>query len=570
MFASGADGERRATQGLYRVKREILINGSQRETRVAIIEDDRLVELLLDRPDHRRMVGDIYLGRVEAVLPGIQAAFVDIGQEKSAFLHASDLLEPEEDEDPGEDDDEADELDAAEAEAEVEAEAEPAGGGERRSGRRNGDRRVRGRSREAGSGRRPIPNIGDILKKGQTLPVQVTKEPISTKGPRVTAQISLPGRFLVYMPYASKVGVSRKIESREERQKLREMVTGLLPKDSGGVIVRTVGEGVTEEHFRREIESLLNLWRKINRKQTFVRRAPALLQRETSLTRGLIRDVFSTKVDALWVDSRELYNEVEQYLLQVDPELMSRVHFYDEATPIFDKFDIESEIRDLFKARVELPTGGSLIIQPTEALVSIDVNTGRYTGKKDPEKTILRTNIEAAREIARQLRLRDVGGIIVCDFIDMETRANREKVLQELRMHLGRDRARTRAFAVSELGLVEMTRQRVRPSLWHSMTRDCPTCAGSGRVFTPEVVVRRLERSLKRAGHEHRERQLTVRLHPEVALYVLEEEPKFLQQLQKITNLDLELRDDPMMRLDEFRLMSRPAGRDVTELYAVA
>ncbi|MDQ2669200.1 MAG: Rne/Rng family ribonuclease [Gemmatimonadota bacterium] len=568
IVASGAVGERRATQGLHRVKREILINGSQRETRVAILEDDRLVELLVDRPDHRRSVGDIYLGRVEAVLPGIQAAFVDIGQEKSAFLHASDLLEPEEDEEPGEDEDDEDEV-GDDAEVEVEAEGNGGNGADRRGGRRNGERRGRGRAREVG-GRRPIPNIADILKKGQTLPVQVTKEPISTKGPRVTAQISLPGRFLVYMPYASKVGVSRKIESREERQKLREMVSGLLPKNSGGVIVRTVAEGVTEEHFKREIDSLLNLWRKINRKQTFVRRAPALLQRETSLTRGLIRDVFSTKVDALWVDSRELYNEVEQYLLQVDPDLMSRVHFYSEPNPLFDKFDIESEIRDLFKARVELPTGGSLIVQPTEALVSIDVNTGRYTGKKDPEKTILRTNLEAAREIARQLRLRDIGGIIVCDFIDMESRANREKVLQELRMHLGRDRARTKALAVSELGLVEMTRQRVRPSLWHSMTRDCPTCGGSGRVFTPEVVVRRLERSLKRAGHEHRERQLTVRLHPEVALYLLEEEPRLLQQLQKITSLDLELRDDPMMRLDEFRLMSRPAGRDVTELYAVA
>jgi ribonuclease G len=544
------------------LKREILINGSQRETRVAILEDDRLVELLVDRPDHRRSVGDIYLGRVEAVLPGIQAAFVDIGQEKSAFLHASDLLEPEEDEEPDEDDeDDTDDLDA------VEAEGDGEGNGERRGRRGNG--RGRGKSREVG-GRRPIPNIADILRKGQTLPVQVTKEPISTKGPRVTAQISLPGRFLVYMPYASKVGVSRKIENREERQKLREMVSGLLPKDAGGVIVRTVAEGVTEEHFRREIDSLLNLWRKINRKKTFVRRAPALLQRETSLTRGLIRDVFSTKVDALWVDSRELYNEIEQYLTQVDPELMSRVHYYAEPSPLFDKFDIESEIRDLFKARVELPTGGSLIIQPTEALVSIDVNTGRYTGKKDPEKTILRTNLEAAREIARQLRLRDIGGIIVCDFIDMESRANRDKVLQELRTHLARDRARTKALAVSELGLVEMTRQRVRPSLWHSMTTHCPTCGGSGRVFTPEVVVRRLERSLKRAGHEHRERQLTVRLHPEVALYLLEEEPKLLQQLQKLTGLDLELRDDPMMRLDEFRLMSRPAGRDVTELYAVA
>ena len=560
------------------MKREILINGSQRETRVAILEDDRLVELLIDRPDHRRTVGDIYLGKVEAVLPGIQAAFVDIGLEKSAFLHASDLLEPDEDEepDPDEETDEGAEAEAAIAVGDFEgrvAEDEEGEGGEAAGGRRKkrggngGQAEVR---RREVSPRRPIPNIQDILKKGQTLPVQVTKEPISTKGCRVTAQISLAGRFLVYMPYGSKVGVSRKIESREQRAKLREMVTRLLPRDSGGVIVRTVAEGVTEEHFRREIESLVNLWRKINRKKTFVRKAPALLQRETSLTRGIIRDLFSAKVDALWVDSKELYNEVEQYLQQIDPELMTRVHMYAEPTPLFDRFDIENEIRDLFKARVELPTGGSIIIQPTEALVSIDVNTGRYTGKKDPEKTILRTNIEAAREIARQIRLRDIGGIIVCDFIDMEARTNRDKVLQELRMHLGRDRARTKAFAVSELGLVEMTRQRVRPSLWHSLTRDCPTCAGTGRVFTPEVVARRLERSLKRAGHEHRERQLTVRLHPEVALYLLEEEPRLLNNLQKATGLDLDLRDDPMMRLDEFRLMSRPAGRDVTELYAVA
>jgi ribonuclease G len=568
------------------LKREILINGSQRETRVAILEDDRLVELLVDRPDHRRSVGDIYLGRVEAVLPGIQAAFVDIGQEKSAFLHASDLLEPDEDEEPDDEepDDPAEVGQPVATESAVEEVGAEETGQERKGGWRSRDRRRRrgnggaaaterpageGRQREI-SPRRALPNIQDILKKGQNLPVQVTKEPIGSKGCRVTAQISLPGRFLVYMPYASKVGVSRKIESREQRAKLREMVSKLLPKDTGGVIVRTVAEGVTEEHFRREIESLMALWKKINRKKSFVRRAPALLQRETSLTRGIIRDLFSAKVDALHVDMKELYNEIEQYLQQIDPDLMSRVHLYTEPTPLFDKFDIESEIRDLFKARVELPTGGSLVIQPTEALISIDVNTGRYTGKKDPEKTILRTNLEAAREIARQIRLRDIGGIIVCDFIDMETRSNREKVLQELRTHLGRDRARTKALAVSELGLVEMTRQRVRPSLWHSMTTDCPTCAGTGRVFTPEVVSRRLERALRRAGHERRERQLTVRLHPEVALYLLEEEPRLLQSLTKMSGVDIELRDDPMMRLDEFRLMSRPAGRDVTDLYAVA
>ena len=552
------------------MKREILINGSQRETRVAILEDDRLVELLVDRPDHRRIVGDIYLGRVEAVLPGIQAAFVDIGLEKSAFLHASDLLEPEEDEEPG-----SEEGDDAFEEAEAAANGEGAEGGEDenrrggRRGRRNGDAGGNEpRQREVRS-RRQLPDISDLLKKGQTLLVQVTKEPISTKGCRVTAQISLPGRFLVYMPYASNVGVSRKIESKELRARLREMVSSMLAEDAGGMIVRTVAEDVTEDSFRREVESLLNIWRKINKKKTFVR-APALVQRETSLTRGIIRDLFSAKVDALHVDSKELFNEIENYLKGVDPELMSRVNLYAEAVPLFDKFDIENEIRDLFKARCDLPTGGYIIIQPTEALVSIDVNTGRYTGKKDPEKTILKTNLEASREIARQIRLRDIGGIIVCDFIDMETRANRERVLQELRTHLGRDRARTKAFAVSELGLIEMTRQRVRPSLWHSMTSECPDCGGTGRVFTPEVVARRLERSLKRAGRERRERQMAIRLHPEVALYLLEEEPRLIHTLGKMTGLELELRDDPMMRVDEFRLMSRPAGRDVTDIYAVA
>ena len=524
------------------MKREILISGTARETRVAILEDDRLVELLVDRPDARRMVGDIYLGTVEAVLPGIQAAFVNIGAEKSAFLHASDLIEAEDEDEPSDHDDD-----------------NGNGGG---SGVANGGTRT---------ARRRLPNIADELKRGEARVVQVIKEPISTKGPRVTAQISLAGRFLVYMPFASKVGVSRKIENREQRAKLREMVSKLVPKEAGagGWIIRTVAEDLTEQSCKREIEHLYGLWKKIKRKSGSVR-APALLQRETSLTRGIIRDVFSDKVDSLLMDSKVLHTEVVQYLKQIDPDLLDRVKLYQAETPLFDEYDIEAEIRSLFKPRVELPTGGYLIIQPTEALTSIDVNTGRYTGKKDPESTILKTNVEAAREVARQLRLRDIGGIIVVDFIDMESRGNRDKVLQELRAHLGRDRARTKAFAVSELGLIEMTRQRVRPSLWQSMTAECPTCHGTGRVFRPEVVVRRMERSLKRAGADHKERQLAVRLHPDVALYLVEQEPNFLRQLEKQTGLELEVRDDPMMRLDEFRMMAKPAGRDVTEQYAVA
>jgi ribonuclease G len=519
------------------MKRELLINAAPRETRVAILEDDELVELLVDRPEARRMVGDIYLGRVEAVLPGIQAAFVDIGTEKSAFLHASDLVFPE-DESDSDDDDEADDDSRDEKDD------------------------ARGRRSKA-------PPIQDLLKRGQDIVVQVSKEPISTKGPRVTAQISLAGRFLVYMPFASRVGVSRKIGDRAERQRLREQMQKLLPEDSGGIIVRTVGEDVTEETFEREMNTLMNQWKRIKRKTHFVR-APSLIHRETSLTRGLMRDVFSTKVEQVTVDSRQVFNEIVEYLKGIAPELIERVKLYEDVVPLFDKANIEHEIRDLFKRRCDLPSGGYLIIEPTEALVSIDVNSGRYTGKRDPEKTILKTNLEASREVARQLRLRDIGGIIVCDFIDMETKANRDRVLQELRTHLGRDRARTKAFAVSDLGLVEMTRQRVRQSHLQNMTEPCPTCHGTGRVFTAETIVRRVERSIRRMGVEGRRDHLIVKLHPEVAMYVLEHEKDLLKKLEKLAGFGLELRDDPLLRPDEFKLVVKSAGRDVTQQYAVA
>src|SRR4051794_7193421 len=520
------------------MKRELLINAAPRETRVAILEDDEFVELLVDRPEARRMVGDIYLGRVEAVLPGIQAAFVDIGTERSAFRHASVLVFPDDDSDRDDDDDESEEETRADKDE------------------------SRGRRSKA-------PPIQDLLKRGQDIVVQVSKEPISTKGPRVTAQISLAGRFLVYMPFASRVGVSRKIGDRAERQRLREQMQKLLPDNSGGIIVRTVGEDVTEDTFEREMNTLMNQWKRIKRKTHFVR-APALVHRETSLTRGLMRDVFSTKVEQVTVDSRQVFNEIVEYLKGIAPELIDRVKLYEDVVPLFDKANIEHEIRDLFKRRCDLPSGGYLIIEPTEALVSIDVNSGRYTGKRDPEKTILKTNVEAAREVARQLRLRDVGGIIVCDFIDMETKANRDRVLQELRTHLGRDRARTKAFAVSDLGLVEMTRQRVRQSHLQNMTESCPTCHGTGRVFTAETIVRRVERSVRRMGVEGRRDHLIVKLHPEVAMYVLEHEKDLLKKLEKLAGFALELRDDPLLRPDEFKLVVKSAGRDVTQQYAVA
>ncbi len=522
------------------MKREILVNATPRETRVAILEDGQLVELLVDRPDARRMVGDVYLGKVEAVLPGIQAAFVNIGTEKSAFLHAADVVVEE---GAGVDDDDDDDDDAGD---------DHGGGGA--GGRR---------------GRREVRPIQDLLKRGQEILVQISKEPISTKGPRVTAQVSLAGRFIVYMPFASKVGVSRKIDERPERQRLRAMMQEILPDDVGGVIVRTVSEDATRETFERELNTLINNWKRIKRKTQFTR-APALVHRETNVTRGLVRDLFSAKVEGVTVDSKQVFNEITEYLQGIAPELVERVKLYEENVPLFDKFEIETEIRDLSKRRCDLPSGGYLIIEPTEALVSIDVNSGRYTGKRDPEKTIYKTNSEAAREIARQLRLRDVGGIIVCDFIDMETQGNRDKVLSELRAHLGRDRARTKAFAVSDLGLVEMTRQRVRQSHWQSMTDSCPTCGGTGRVFSPETIVRRTERAVRRMAADGRKEPVTLRLHPEVALHLLEQEHDFVKRLEKLAGFSLELRDDPLLKPDEIKLVTRGAQRDVTQQYALA
>jgi ribonuclease G len=516
------------------LKREILISANPQESWVALMEDDHLVELMLDRADQGRLVGDIYLGRVDAVLPGIQAAFVDIGAEKAGFLHVSDLVtDEEEDEDTN-------------------------GDGEERSGG-NGRRR---RSRK-------LPPIQEQLSRGDTVIVQVTKEPISTKGPRLTAQISLPGRFLVYMPFSSHVGVSRKIDQREERARLRQIAREVLPADSGGVIIRTVGEELTQAKFEGEFKRLHATWSKIKRRADSSK-APALVHREARLISGVIRDLFSDKFDALVVDNPEVHNEIVQYVRGVDPDLLERVRLDRDRIPLFDRFQIEEEIREAFQRKVNLPSGGYIIVEPTEALVSIDVNTGRFTGKgrKDPEETILKTNLDAAREIARQLRLRDIGGIIVVDFIDMESQENRDRVIHELRSHLGRDRARTKAFAVSDLGLVEMTRQRVRPSLFQTLTRPCEHCGGSGRVFTSPTVVRRVERSLKRAAASGEEKSILVRVHPEVALHVMEEEPDFLSRVTGGAGLELDLQDDPLLREDEFRLLSGPAATDVTEKYA--
>ena len=496
------------------MKTSIIINADSYETRIAILEDNELAELLVERSEQRRHVGDIYKAKVNAVLPGMQAAFVDLGLPKTGFLHASDLAES---------------LGDLEDISDLEE---------------NGDR---GRRRRA-----PVPKIEDHLKKGQDILVQITKESIGTKGPRVTQQVSLPGRYCVLMPGVDHVGVSRRIEDRSERQRIKAIIGDNRPKGVG-LIARTAGEGKGDPEFTADVKHLHKLWQKIDRKAGTLR-APALVHRELEMTAGLIRDLFTDEVDEVIIDDKEAFAEIQTYLKNVAPELRDRVQLYKGREPIFDAFQIEAQIEKTFERKVWLKKGGYICIDHSEALVSIDVNTGRFTGKKNQEETILRTNLEAAREIPRQLRLRDIGGIIVIDFIDMEVEANKRAVLEELRSQLRKDRARTRAFAVSDLGLVEMTRQRERSSLLHYYTEDCPHCGGLGKVPSPETMLVKLERSMRRVSALGGARRITVKVAPEIALYFVEQEARRFAELEKRFRLKVDLKDDPQLKRGQMRV----------------
>jgi len=507
------------------VIREIIINCDPHETRIAILEDKELVELLVERSDRKRRVGDIYKARVNAVLPGMQAAFVDIGLAKTAFLHVSDLVESLADYDG---------LDEESLEDDEEK-------------RRNV---------------RQVIKIEDHLSKGQEILVQVTKESIGTKGPRVSGQISLPGRYMVLLPGADHAGVSRRIEDRNERGRLKAIVSEIRPSGAG-LIVRTAGEGKTKKHFIADVKFLTRLWKRIESKACKVR-APALLHRDMDLVAGLIRDIFTDDVHKLVIDSKGEHRQILSYVRLFAPELRNRVKLYTNRAPIFDFYGIESDIEKAMDRKIWLKKGGYIAIDQTEALVAIDVNTGRYIGRKDQEETAFKTNMEAAHEIARQLRLRDLGGIIVIDFIDMEQEGHKRAVLDELRSGLRKDRARTKAFQVSELGLVEMTRQRERPSLLHYFSEECPSCGGVGRVLSLESMSVKMERILKRAAAELGEKELRLRVSPQVAVYLLEERGARLEQLERRLGLELDIVDDPSLRREDFRLILRRGNKDVT------
>jgi ribonuclease G len=424
-----------------------------------------------------------------------------------------------------------------------------------------GERRRGSRLNGGRTPRAPLPSIQDILQKGQELLVQVTKEPIANKGPRITTQISLPGRFAVIMPNVEHVGVSRKIEDRVERQRLKDLVTQLKPEGCA-LIVRTVGEGAESKALETDVTHLVSLWKEIQTKATTAS-APSLVHQDVGLVIGLVRDVFNDDVDQLILDDRDAHDELTRYLRSFAPELRERVKLYTDPMPIFDKYGVESEIDKTLDRKVWLKKGGYILIEQTEALVAIDVNTGRFIGKKNQEETIFKTNMLAAREIARQLRLRDIGGIIVIDFIDMESEANKKKVLAELRQYLKRDRAKTKAFQVSDLGLIEMSRQRVRPSLYHFMSDKCAYCESTGHVLSLDSIANRIERMVRRVSHYTRTRDLRLQANPRLTVFLREERQDRLNELAKATGVSMDLVDDARLHREEFRLVAVPSGEDL-------
>ncbi|MCZ6635512.1 MAG: Rne/Rng family ribonuclease [bacterium] len=508
------------------MKTEIIINVASHESRIAILEDGKLVEILVEMAEQERMVGDIYKGAVAAVLPGMQAAFVDVGQEKAAFLHVSDM--------PG----------SPGSMVELDSEA------------------LEDTAYQTNSRGQPIVPIENLLKKGQEILVQIKKEPISTKGARVTAVPSLAGRFMVLVPDGDKVGVSRKITNWGEKRRLRDLGRNLKP-NGFGLIIRTEAEGQGDRELGRDLKELINTWKRIQ-KQGNKNTAPLLIHKEMGMTSSLIRDLFTDDVSRLVIDSKREYKQILVYLKGVSPNLRKAVEYYRDKRPIFDAFGVEQEIEKTSERRAWLKGGGYLVIDHTEALVAIDVNSGRNVGKSNQEETVLKTNLEAAKEVARQIRLRDMGGIIVIDFIDMMDPRNRKKVENEIRQAIRPDRSRIRYSEISEFGLMEMTRQRVRPSLLFTYSEPCPTCNGTGRVVSRETVIARIERWLKRSRAAAMERRLTVQVHPEIGEYLLENRKERLKRIRRSTRVWLNVEADPDLEADVYRIFSRKRNVDVT------
>jgi ribonuclease G len=540
------------------MKKEIIINAGANETRIAITEDGRLAELFVETANKEKMVGDIYFGKIAKVMPGIKAAFIDIGLGQDGFLHFSDIGNRFEEYSAmiGDEDEESEEQKgSAAAEASVEAPAAdlrpPPTAPPQERGRRDNHR---------------SPPRKDIqLEKGQEIIVQITKEPVGKKGVRVTSEVSLAGRFLVLLPFDGKIGISKKISSFKEKRRLRKIVQTILP-EGFGVIIRTVAEGKDETSLTNDLKDLITTWREVE-KTVKTEQAPCLLYKDMSTTSSVIRDLFSNDVSRVVIDSRKLHKEIRAYIKYTSAQLLDKIELHKDRRPIFDFYGIEKEIETTLARKVWLKSGGYIIIEPTEAMMVIDVNSGRYAAKKEQEQNSLRTDLEAAREICRQLRLRDIGGIIVCDFIDLDDERNKRKVYEELKKEFRKDRAKVTVLPMTEFGLVQITRQRIRQNILHSFSEPCPACGGTGLVQSRTTSLNQIERWIRRFKSESSESRIILRVNPQLADALRVGTLSRLRRLMLKYRILIRLEPDPSVHVGEFRCISRKQEKDITDQF---
>jgi ribonuclease G len=550
------------------MNKEMIISSSDHDTRVAILEDDQVVEIFIEREKSRGVVGNIYKGRVSKVLPGMQSSFVDIGLERDAFLYVTEVVNTVEeferlesgDEDADADADQVVATEPAVAAA-VTTPAEPAVEGADaaasvHAGGARAERRARDRERER---ERPDAKIEDLLKEGQEVLVQVVKEPLGTKGARLTSHVTMPGRFLVFMPTVDHVGVSRKIESREERSRLRSIVRTFREQHgfTGGVIIRTAAASRSEEDIVSDLSYFHQVWTEI-RQRMEGRRPPALLFQEQSLVTKLLRDLLTDDYTAIRIDNEQEHRRVVALVERIMPALLPRVKLYSKDYPILEEYGVQGEIDKALRSKVWLKSGGYLVINQTEALVAIDVNTGRYVGKRTGrlEDTIVKTNLEAVKEIVRQIRLRDLGGIIVLDLIDMEEKKNRQKVFQEVEKELRKDRSPSKALQVSDFGLVIVTRKRVKQSLERQLTEPCPYCSGSGSIKSASTICLEILTEIRKIGPELDGQGVILRVNPDIARALKEEESALLRDLQRTLGRPITIKPDTHLHHEQFDVMA--------------
>lgn len=502
---------------------EILINVRPQETRVAYVEAGVLMDYKIERKTSPTLVGSVHRGTVIRVLPGMQAAFVDIGLDKAAFLYVGDIRQ------------------------DVDSEAYPFADPDRDEPMSMDEEEEKPFTRD---NKTPIQ---DLLREGQSILVQVAKDPLGTKGARLTTHISLPGRFVVYLPTVRHLGISRKIENENERDRLKNLVQNLNP--SGGVIVRTAGELASEESLRADIEYLDRLGKEIF-KTYEKKKSPGLIHAEIDVELRALRDLMSENVTTVWVDDEEVHKKIVKFVSQLMPKFKQNIVHYSDQKPLFDLYDIDIEVSRALERKVWLKSGGYIVIDEAEALVVVDVNTGRFVGKKDLEDTILKTNLEAVREIAHQLRIRNCGGIIIIDFIDMEREGHREKVLTALSEELAKDRAKTNVVSMSELGLVEMTRKRIRPSLIKSLCEPCNYCDGKGYIKKKSTIANEVFRELEREliNRMNKKSNVVVHCHPELVDWVYENEGDTLDRLEKSVNQTIAFKIEPTYHIEQYEI----------------